>query len=67
MAQMIFFKEKLQYMHINSLRRGLLLHGRDWSWSSRVRYARTEKSLARIDSLKHRVEQTQKKSQNPHP
>jgi putative transposase len=67
------FKEKLDYMHANPVKRGLVLHPKDWPWSSWGHYARREKGLIRVDSLGDRVAQIQnqnagnKKSQNPHP
>jgi putative transposase len=66
------FKEKLVYMHGNPVKRGLVLHPRDWPWSSWQHYALGEKGLIRIDSLKDRVvereaRQEEKRRQKPHP
>jgi hypothetical protein len=67
------FKEKLKYMHANPAKRGLVLHPKDWPWSSWGHYARGEKGLIRVDCLGDRVAEKQdlnagnKKRQNPHP
>jgi hypothetical protein len=67
------FKEKLDYMHANPVKRGLVLHPKDWPWSSWSHYALREKGLIRVDSLQDRVAQIQnlnagiKKGQNRHP
>jgi len=34
--------EKLGYMHLNPVKRGLVIHPRDWTWSSYSFYADTE-------------------------
>ncbi len=44
-------KEKLNYMHENPLRRGLVAHPRDWPWSSWSWYAMKEEGLIPIDSF----------------
>jgi putative transposase len=54
------FKEKLKYMHANPVKRGLVLHPKDWPWSSWGHYARGEKGLIRVDCLGDRVAQAQK-------
>ena len=67
------FKEKLEYMHANPVKRRLVAHPKDWLWSSWGHYALGEKGLIRVDSLGERAAQIQnqnageKKSQNPHP
>ena len=67
------FKEKLNYMHANPVKRGLVLHPKDWPWSSWGHYTLREKGLIRVDCLGDRVAQIQnqnvgnRKSQNPHP
>ena len=67
------FKEKLEYMHGNPVKRGLVLHQEDWPWSGWGHYALGEKGLIRVDSLDDGVARNQdlnagkKKSQNPHP
>jgi len=43
------FVEKLQYMHLNPLKRKLVTHPRDWPWSSFSFYAKKEPGLVRID------------------
>jgi putative transposase len=45
------FKEKLNYMHANPVKKGLVLHAKDWPWSSWSYYANGTKGLIRIDSL----------------
>jgi putative transposase len=46
------FVEKLQYMHMNPLKRKLVTHPRDWPWSSFSFYAREEPGLVRIDPVR---------------
>jgi putative transposase len=43
--------EKLNYMHENPLRRGLVAHPREWPWSSWSHYAMREGGLISIDSF----------------
>jgi putative transposase len=50
------FLEKLNYMHRNPLERKLVLHPRDWPWSSWSFYEGQEKGLIGIDILKPRTE-----------
>jgi len=45
-------KEKLEYMHANPVTRKLVLHPKDWPWSSFSFYAKGEKGLIRIDQVK---------------
>jgi putative transposase len=45
------FVEKLQYMHMNPLKRKLVAHPRDWPWSSFSFYAKKEAGLVRIDPI----------------
>jgi putative transposase len=45
------FVEKLQYMHMNRLKRKLVAHPRDWPWSSFSFYASKESGLIRIDRM----------------
>jgi putative transposase len=67
------FREKLEYMHANPIKRGSVVHPRDWPWSSWGHYALGETGLIRVDSLDDRVVENlsqnagEKKSQNPHP
>ena len=42
------FVEKLQYMHLNPVKRKLVAHPRDWPWSSFSFYAETDSGLVRI-------------------
>ncbi len=41
--------EKLQYMHMNPLKRKLVTHPREWPWSSFSFYAKKDSCLVRID------------------
>jgi putative transposase len=67
------FQEKLAYMHANPVKRGLVLHPRDWPWSSWGHYTFGEEGMIRVDSLNDRVVEKEelnakkRKSQNPHP
>jgi putative transposase len=42
-------REKLEYMHMNPLKRKLVRDPRDWPWSSYSHYMRGEEGLVRID------------------
>jgi putative transposase len=43
--------EKLQYMHMNPLKRGLVAHPKDWPWSSCSFYSKCKQGLIRIDPV----------------
>ena len=43
--------EKLHYMHMNPVKRGLVTHPRDWPWSSFSFYANRGPGLVRIDLI----------------
>jgi len=43
--------EKLGYMHMNPLKRGLADHPKDWPWSSEASYAGRGQLLIRIDPV----------------
>ena len=43
--------EKLQYMHMNPVKRGLVSHPKDWPWSSFACYASRDAGLIRIDPV----------------
>lgn len=43
--------EKLEYMHMNPVTRGLVKHPRDWPWSSWSFYEKGEKGLVPIDPV----------------
>ena len=43
-------KEKLNYMHANPVKRGLVEHPKDWAWSSWNDYFRREETLIRMDA-----------------
>ena len=45
------FVEKLQYMHMNPVRRKLVAHPRDWPWSSFSFYGRRDSGLVGIDPM----------------
>jgi putative transposase len=45
------FREKLDYMHANPVKRRLVRHPKDWPWSSFSFYATGEPGLLRIDGL----------------
>jgi putative transposase len=42
--------EKLEYMHLNPVKRGLVVHPKDWVWSSYLFYAKKARGVTRIDS-----------------
>jgi putative transposase len=43
--------EKLQYMHLNPVKRGLALHPKEWPWSSFSFYSRRQPGLVPIDPV----------------
>ncbi len=43
--------EKLEYMHMNPVKRGLVVHPKDWPWSSFSFYASRGSGLIRIDPV----------------
>ena len=43
--------EKLQYMHLNPVKRGLVVHPRDWPWSSFSFYSNLKSGLIRVDPV----------------
>jgi putative transposase len=55
--------EKLNYMHMNPVRRELALHPKDWPWSSWSYYTTGEKGLIAIDRWDESVDL----NLNPHP
>ena len=44
-------REKLEYMHANPVKRKLVVHPKDWPWSSWSHYAKGKEGLIRIDCL----------------
>ncbi|OLD62419.1 MAG: hypothetical protein AUI53_01565 [Acidobacteria bacterium 13_1_40CM_2_60_7] len=48
-------REKLEYMHANPVVRKLVVHPREWPWSSWSHYANGEKGLIRIDGVEERT------------
>jgi putative transposase len=69
------FEEKLQYMHENPIRRGLVSNPRDWGWSSWAFYEGLNLGRIAIDSVDdprfqrqgQRQKSRQGQSQIPHP
>ena len=43
--------EKLHYMHMNPLKRGLVTHPKDWPWSSLLFYSKRGPVLVRVDPV----------------
>jgi len=62
---------KLEYMHANPVKRKLVVHPKDWPWSSWSHYAKREEGLIGIDSMEEAKDEKRqaerKKSQTPHP
>ena len=52
------FHEKLNYMHRNPVERRLVVHPRDWPWSSWSFYERGDTGLIRMDVLKPKTEKS---------
>ncbi len=48
-------KEKLEYMHANPVVRKLVVHPREWPWSSWSQDAKGDKGLIRIDGVGERT------------
>jgi putative transposase len=46
------FTEKLQYMHLNPVKRGLVCHPKEWPWCSFSFYSDGLSGLIRIDSAR---------------
>ncbi len=46
-------REKLQYMHFNPVKRKLVLHPKDWPWSSWSHYEKSKSGLIEIDSAEN--------------
>jgi len=44
--------EKLEYMHMNPVKRGLVTHPKDWPWSSFSFYSKLKCGLIRIDPVR---------------
>jgi REP-associated tyrosine transposase len=55
--------EKLHYMHMNPVNRNLVMHPKDWPWSSWAHYATGERCLIAID----RWDEPEYRAENPHP
>jgi putative transposase len=63
--------EKLEYMHANPVQRKLVVHTKDWPWSSWSNHVKGE-GLIRMDCVDeddrtNEKESTTRKSQKPHP
>jgi putative transposase len=43
--------EKIAYMHMNPVKRGLVAHPKDWRWSSYASYQRSPEALIDIDPV----------------
>ena len=56
-------REKLIYMHKNPVARKLVIHPKDWPWSSWSHYAKADHGLIAIDTLSERTNPRE----NPHP
>lgn len=61
--------EKLAYMHANPVKRGLVVHPKDWAWSSYSFYAHEGICLIAMDTVPvvRRTRDVRRASQNPHP
>jgi putative transposase len=44
--------EKLEYMHMNPAKRGLVAHPKQWPWSSFSFYSKLKRGLIRIDPVR---------------
>jgi putative transposase len=53
-------REKLDYMHANPVKRKLVLHPRDWPWSSWSHYEKNEDGLIAIDSIHEEKRETRR-------
>jgi putative transposase len=64
-------REKLEYMHANPVKRKLVIHPKDWPWSSWSHYVKGEEGLIGIDAMEEakgeKGKAVRKKSLNPHP
>jgi putative transposase len=64
-------KEKLEYMHANPVQRKLVLHPKDWPWSSWSFYEKGQGGLTRIDPVgegsQSSPHSTRGTIQEPHP
>ena len=62
---------KLDYMHANPVKRKLVLHPKDWPWSSWSHYEKGQDGLIAIDSIGEEEREQgatgKRKSQTPHP
>src|ERR1019366_2188892 len=43
--------EKLHYMHTNPMKRGLVVHPKDWPWSNFSFYSKSKPDLIRVDPV----------------
>jgi len=60
-------KEKVDYMHRNPVARKLVLHPKDWAWSSWSHYEKRETGLIRIDALgTEEASPSKQQRQKPH-
>jgi hypothetical protein len=54
-------------MHVNPVKRKLVIHPKDWPWSSWSHYAKRQEGLIGIDVKGEMPKAAKKTSQNPHP
>jgi hypothetical protein len=54
-------QEKLEYIHANPIQRKLVMHPRDWPWSSWSFYALNVQGLVKVDSMGESQLNTEKK------
>lgn len=59
-------REKLQYMHLNPVKRALVSHPKDSPWSSWLHYEKGELGLIHIDSP-DQCRTVMDRNDNPHP
>jgi len=64
-------REKLEYMHANPVKRKLVVHPKEWPWSSWSHYARRQEGLIGIDAAEEAKDEkrhaARKTNQKPHP
>jgi putative transposase len=60
-------REKLDYMHLNPVKRRLVSHPKDWPWSSWSHYAKGQSGLMAIDSADQESPQHLKEESKPAP
>ena len=58
-------REKLDYIHSNPVKRKLVMHPKDWPWSSWAYYARGEQGVVRIEPTRETGERRSAKRRKP--